>query len=98
MACSFVDSRSAPWTTAPGSPAPGSQPTAPPPGWRSNFIGQKIENMTVAYAESIARELQNHIKTVIGITTRVNVMEFDTIPRTLTGKARRVIDQRPKQL
>ena len=48
--------------------------------------------------ESIARELQHHIKTIIGITTKVNVMEFDTIPRTLTGKARRVIDQRPKQL
>jgi len=25
-------------------------------------------------------------------------MEFDTLPRTQTGKARRVIDQRPKQL
>ncbi|MDX9885606.1 phenylacetate--CoA ligase PaaK [Thauera sp.] len=48
--------------------------------------------------ETIARELQHHIKTIIGITTKVNVMEFDTIPRTLTGKARRVIDQRPKQL
>ncbi|NLF54145.1 MAG: phenylacetate--CoA ligase [Thauera phenolivorans] len=48
--------------------------------------------------EAIARELQHHIKTIIGISTRVNVMEFDTIPRTLTGKARRVIDERPKQL
>ncbi|ENO89337.1 phenylacetate--CoA ligase PaaK [Thauera linaloolentis] len=48
--------------------------------------------------ETIARTLQQHIKTIIGITTKVNVMEFDTIPRTLTGKARRVIDQRPKQL
>src|SRR5690606_11335069 len=48
--------------------------------------------------EAIARELQHHIKTIIGITTKVNVMEFDTIPRTLTGKARRVIDQRPKAL
>ncbi|HRP24916.1 phenylacetate--CoA ligase PaaK [Thauera sp.] len=48
--------------------------------------------------ETIARELQHHIKTIIGISTKVNVMEFDTIPRTLTGKARRVIDQRPKQL
>jgi phenylacetate-CoA ligase len=26
------------------------------------------------------------------------VMDFDTIPRTQTGKARRVIDERPKQL
>ncbi|MFT3760396.1 phenylacetate--CoA ligase PaaK [Thauera sp.] len=48
--------------------------------------------------ETIARTLQQHIKTIIGISTKVNVMEFDTIPRTLTGKARRVIDQRPKQL
>ena len=48
--------------------------------------------------ETIARELQQHIKTIIGISTKVNVMEFEGIPRTLTGKARRVIDQRPKQL
>ncbi|MHB1374742.1 MAG: phenylacetate--CoA ligase PaaK [Thauera sp.] len=48
--------------------------------------------------ETIARELQHHIKTIIGISTKVNVMEFEAIPRTLTGKARRVIDQRPKQL
>jgi len=48
--------------------------------------------------ESIARELQHHIKTIIGISTKVNVMDFESIPRTLTGKARRVIDQRPKQL
>ncbi len=48
--------------------------------------------------EAIARELQHHIKTIVGISTKVNVMEFEGIPRTLTGKARRVIDQRPKQL
>ena len=48
--------------------------------------------------ENIARELQHHIKTIIGISTKVNVMEFEAIPRTLTGKARRVIDQRPKDL
>ena len=48
--------------------------------------------------ETMARELQHHIKTIIGISTKVNVLEFEGIPRTLTGKARRVIDQRPKQL
>ncbi len=48
--------------------------------------------------ENIARELQHHITTILGISTTVNVMEFEAIPRTLTGKARRVIDQRPKQL
>lgn len=48
--------------------------------------------------EEIARALQHHIKTIIGISTKVNVMDFDSIPRTQTGKARRVLDQRPKQL
>jgi phenylacetate-CoA ligase len=42
--------------------------------------------------------LQHHIKTIIGISTKIKVMDFDTIPRTQTGKARRVIDERPKQL
>ena len=44
-----------PSPSAPGSPTPTSEPGATPPGWRGNFIGQKIENITVAYAESIAR-------------------------------------------
>lgn len=48
--------------------------------------------------EEIARSVAGHIKTIIGISTKVNVMDFDSIPRTQTGKARRVIDQRPKQL
>ncbi|MBS0348250.1 MAG: phenylacetate--CoA ligase [Proteobacteria bacterium] len=46
--------------------------------------------------EEISRSVAHHIKTIIGISTRVQVMDFDTIPRTQTGKARRVIDQRPK--
>jgi phenylacetate-CoA ligase len=48
--------------------------------------------------EEIARALQHHIKTIIGISTKVNVMDFESIPRTQTGKARRVVDQRPKQI
>jgi len=47
--------------------------------------------------DAIGKELQHHIKTNVGISTRIAVMEFDSIPRTQTGKARRVIDQRPKQ-
>ncbi len=47
--------------------------------------------------EAIGRELQHHIKTMIGVSTQVTVLEADAIPRTLVGKARRVIDQRPKQ-
>ncbi|MEO6353233.1 MAG: phenylacetate--CoA ligase PaaK [Oxalobacteraceae bacterium] len=47
--------------------------------------------------QAISKEIQHHIKTIAGISTRVTVMAYDSIPRTLTGKARRVIDQRPKQ-
>ncbi|HTN65805.1 MAG TPA: phenylacetate--CoA ligase PaaK [Burkholderiaceae bacterium] len=46
--------------------------------------------------EAICRELQHHIKTYVGVTTRVRVMASNTIERTATGKARRVIDKRPK--
>ena len=45
---------------------------------------------------SVARELQQRIKTLIGVSTRVDVGLPDSIERTLVGKARRVIDQRPK--
>ncbi|MDR2332110.1 MAG: phenylacetate--CoA ligase [Burkholderiaceae bacterium] len=44
----------------------------------------------------IAQWVQHRIKTLIGISTRVRVMEPDSIERTLTGKARRVIDKRPR--
>jgi phenylacetate-CoA ligase len=48
--------------------------------------------------EAIGKELQHHIKTNIGISTRITVLPLDSIPRTLAGKARRLIDERPRQL
>jgi len=48
--------------------------------------------------QAISKSLQQHIKTIIGISTRVTIMEHDSIPRTLTGKAKRVLDERPKQI
>ena len=45
---------------------------------------------------AIARELQSRIKTLIGVSTQVDVGLPDSIERTLVGKARRVVDQRPK--
>lgn len=47
---------------------------------------------------AITKELQHHIKTNVGVSTRITVMPFEGIPRTLTGKAVRVIDERPKQV
>lgn len=47
----------------PGQPAPPVDPKAPPqPEWRRNFMGQKVENFMVAYAESIARERGRNVE------------------------------------
>jgi phenylacetate-CoA ligase len=46
---------------------------------------------------AIGKELQHHIKTNIGISTRVSVLRVDSIPRTLAGKARRLFDERPQR-
>ncbi|TDP74303.1 phenylacetate--CoA ligase PaaK [Roseateles toxinivorans] len=45
---------------------------------------------------AITKSLQHRIKTLIGVSTRVVIGAPDSIERTLVGKARRVIDQRPK--
>ncbi|RYF00756.1 MAG: phenylacetate--CoA ligase [Oxalobacteraceae bacterium] len=49
-----------------------------------------------ADTEALCRELQHCIKTHVGITTRVSILGADQIERSLVGKARRVIDKRPK--
>ncbi|MEK8052515.1 phenylacetate--CoA ligase PaaK [Ideonella sp. DXS22W] len=46
--------------------------------------------------DAVARELQHHIKSLIGVSTRVHVGQPDSVERTLVGKARRVVDKRPK--
>ncbi|VWX55718.1 phenylacetyl-CoA ligase [Burkholderiales bacterium 8X] len=44
----------------------------------------------------IARWVQQRVKTLVGISTEVQVRQPDSIERTLTGKARRVVDERPR--
>ncbi|MDK6075635.1 phenylacetate--CoA ligase PaaK [Massilia varians] len=46
--------------------------------------------------DALCRELQHCIKTHVGVSTRVRLMPPGGIERTLTGKARRVVDKRPK--
>ena len=53
--------------------------------------------LSTADIQTMTKELQHRIKTIIGISTKVTIMEFDSIPRTQVGKARRVLDERPKQ-
>jgi phenylacetate-CoA ligase len=45
---------------------------------------------------ALARELEHHIKTFVGVSTKVTVVAPSGIERTVTGKAKRVIDKRPK--
>jgi phenylacetate-CoA ligase len=53
--------------------------------------------LSPAEIQAITKELQHRIKTIIGVSTKITVMEFDAIPRTQVGKAKRVLDERPKQ-
>ncbi len=46
-------------------------------------------------ATALAAELQHQIKALIGVSSKVNVLEPESIERSL-GKAKRVIDHRPK--
>ncbi|MDD5249519.1 MAG: phenylacetate--CoA ligase [Rhodocyclaceae bacterium] len=49
-----------------------------------------------AQREQIGREVAHHIKSLIGVTAELHVVETEKIERTLVGKAKRVIDRRPK--
>jgi len=46
--------------------------------------------------QEIAGWVKQRAKTLVGITTSVSVLAPDSIERTLTGKARRVVDKRPR--
>jgi phenylacetate-CoA ligase len=50
-----------------------------------------------AESEGLARALEHSVKTYVGVSTKVRVMAAGSVERTLTGKARRVIDKRPKE-
>ena len=52
--------------------------------------------LSAADNDALSRELQHRIKTHVGISTRVSILGADQIERSLVGKARRVIDKRPK--
>lgn len=45
---------------------------------------------------AVGKELQHAVKSYIGVSARVQVAEVGLVERTLTGKARRVVDKRPK--
>jgi phenylacetate-CoA ligase len=52
--------------------------------------------MRYADRDTVAQELQRHIKSYIGVSARIEVVAPYEIERVSIGKARRVIDRRPK--
>ena len=46
--------------------------------------------------DACAKELQHAIKTYVGVSTKVRVLAAGCMERTSTGKAKRVVDKRPK--
>src|SRR5262249_28481101 len=52
--------------------------------------------LTTTETETLGRQLEHAIKTYVGVSTKVRVLATGSIERTLTGKAKRVIDKRPK--
>jgi phenylacetate-CoA ligase len=55
-----------------------------------------LQDEASADRAAIASGLQQRIKTLIGVSTTVSVGAPESIERTLVGKARRVIDKRPR--
>jgi len=52
--------------------------------------------LSPADAQAAADWVAQRIKTLVGISTRVEVLPSDSLERTLVGKARRVFDRRPR--
>ena len=46
---------------------------------------------------TLLKQIQDDLQAVLGINADVELVEFGTLPRSEVGKARRVIDLRPKQ-
>ncbi len=59
-------------------------------------LQREFSGMDNAGRAVVATELAHRIKTNAGISTTITLLDVDTIPRTLVGKAKRVIDERPR--
>ena len=58
-------------------------------------LKQEFEFASNAEKEFVAHDLQHHIKSYIGISARIDIVQIGGIERSL-GKAKRVIDKRNK--
>jgi phenylacetate-CoA ligase len=59
-------------------------------------VRPEFDHLSVAQRDDLASKLKHAVKTYIGVSARVTVQTAGLVERTLTGKARRVVDKRPK--
>ncbi|HWK69891.1 MAG TPA: phenylacetate--CoA ligase PaaK [Burkholderiaceae bacterium] len=59
-------------------------------------VRPEFDHLSVSERDQLAGKLKHAVKTYIGVSARVTVQTAGLVERTLTGKARRVIDKRPK--
>jgi len=60
-------------------------------------LQMKVGRVDMEQRDSIARDITHHIKSMVGVTATVHVVDPETIERTVVGKARRVVDRRKIQ-
>ncbi|SHG85713.1 phenylacetate--CoA ligase PaaK [Pollutimonas bauzanensis] len=59
-------------------------------------VRSEFDHLSVADRDVLAVKLQHAVKTYIGVSARVTVQTSGLVERTLTGKARRVVDKRQR--
>ncbi|KWR74982.1 phenylacetate--CoA ligase PaaK [Cupriavidus sp. IDO] len=57
---------------------------------------ERSSSLSADEKAALERDLKDQIKTYVGVTTRVQVVAAEGIERSTVGKARRVLDMRPK--
>lgn len=59
-------------------------------------VRPEFTHLSGSERDALAVKVQHAVKTHIGVTARVAVQSCGQVERTLTGKARRVVDKRPR--
>lgn len=59
-------------------------------------VRAEFDHLNVAERDKVAEKLRHAVKTYIGVSARVTVQAAGLVERTLTGKARRVVDKRQR--
>lgn len=57
-------------------------------------VRPEFDHLSISERDALAGRLKHAVKTYIGVTARVTVQTAGLVERTLTGKARRVVDKR----